>query len=126
MRAIIERPKKDAWKFCVDWQRYFDYEWPKVDEYMYHPWYVAAYNTEFQAQWLVEGGAQMWNCWTDATELLLHTYPNPELIAPLKGWVRVPQQEPIARVTGPWGQHREQLADFVPPQLLDHPGQPGP
>jgi hypothetical protein len=86
---------------------------------MYHPWYVAAYNTEFQAQWLVEGGAQMWNCWTAATEMLLRTYPNPELIAPLKGWAPVPQQVPIARVTRPWAEYREQLADFVPPQLLD-------
>ena len=119
VRAIIERPKKDAWKFCVDWQRCFGYEWPRVDKYMYHPWYVAAYNTEFQAQWLVEGGAQMWNCWTAATEMLLRTYPNPELIAPLKGWAPVPQQVPIARVTRPWAEYREQLADFVPPQLLD-------
>ena len=74
----------------MDWKRCFDYEWPKVDEHMCHPWYLAAYNTTFQAQWLVEGGAQMWNCWTAASEMLLHTYPNPELIAPLKGWARVP------------------------------------
>jgi hypothetical protein len=119
VRAIIERPKKDAWKFCVDWQKCFGYEWPKVDEYVYRPWYLAAYDTSFQAQWLLPGGGQMRNLWTAAAKSLLHTYPNPELIAPLKETTVVPQEVPYAQVTRPWEQYREQLADFVPPQLLD-------
>ena len=37
VRAIIERPKKDAWNFCVDWKRCFGYEWPKVGEFEHRP-----------------------------------------------------------------------------------------
>ena len=53
VRAIIERPEKDAYKFCKDWERCFNYAWPKVGNLEYHPWYYAVHNRVSQAQWLL-------------------------------------------------------------------------
>ena len=60
IRAILERPKRDALRFNVMWRRAFGHDWPYAADRAIHPWLQTAYDAQvqFYNKWRLPAGTQ--------------------------------------------------------------------
>jgi hypothetical protein len=126
IRAIVERPKRNAVSFNVAWRRSFGHNWPYAADKAIHPWLQTAYDVQmhFYDKWRLPAGTHNVNWWNlHIADAVMKNYTgDQDLIAPI-----TPINQRIYRRSGAftpdanrawWEQHRQEFEGFVPPQCL--------